>query len=290
MIVSYGSFDEILRDRRLDFVTDDQTPAGVLLAVEERMKAMGDQQGTEQYRLLAEARTWLDEHDGDSLAPSTALVPMPAQTLEKIVDALSERSSQSSAGRKESPEARLISHSSAAVRKASEDFRRARTYPLTGLGTLATAVIATRSTLNVEDSTLESAYWYAGAASVILLAVLILVRSRQSQERDEEILRRLYDPDIHGVALTRLMREADEMGGIPDELRYTFSRTDFRAALWSEASESRLPPRSRPFSTVDIPGAVVDATELALERLLAMKVLAVGTRAGVERFQPGEAP
>ncbi len=73
------------------------------------------------------------------------------------------------------------------------------------------------------------------------------------------------------------------------EFDYGFTRSEFRHALWHEVTGSHAQPHSRLLSTVDLPSALVDATRLALERLVEIKVLRFGLRGGVERFVPGDA-
>lgn len=95
------------------------------------------------------------------------------------------------------------------------------------------------------------------------------------------MLRRLYDPDIHGSVMMQFLEESPR--GLPN-CDSSFTRSEFRHALWHEVRGSHSRPNSRLLSTVDLPSALVDASQLALEHLVETNVLKAGLRAGVERF------
>ena len=155
----YQSFDEILRDRRLLVQTDDQTPAGMKRAIEERLTTLqpdGVTETTEEYRLLVEARELLENYANRDHTASTAIVPITSVALEKLINALDRRPESAELSRDQKKaqavaeqrqvEVRMRDSASAAVTKASQDFRHSRTLPFAGIGTIAAAAWASRAT------------------------------------------------------------------------------------------------------------------------------------------------
>lgn len=282
--MTYASFDEILRDRRIAFTTSNYTPTGVRRAIEARMKELQPDtldETSEEYRLLSEAHEFLDEHEDAEATPhSTAIMPMPAQTLEKIVEALSGANKPPAPGI-DPPEIRMLDHTTRAVTKASTDFRNGRSLPLAGFGALVVAVVGTREVFGVRTTALDRQMWYLGAGGALIVALVVFLLARINQGRDESSLRRLYDPDIQAEALEPAINRARDDRFIV--------RADYRQLLWHIAcwTDTRR-PRARPFSTVDIEGAIFDAAQLALERFVAMGVLKVRVVQAAERFYPAE--
>lgn len=287
--VTYSSFDEILRDRRISFGPCEPTPDAVLRTIEAQLKELVAQtvdQTSEEYRLLVEARQWLEEFMDQPPPRSTALVQLPAHTLEKIVDAIS-RDIRPPIAPLESVEQRMIEHTGSAVRRASEDFRRDRAWPIAGGGGLVATLLAAAKPLGVETA-VGADFYFVISGAVLCLALSLVVRASLDQRKDEEVLRQLYDPDVHGRVVAHIFAESSPAP--PNgELDYAFTRSEFRHVLWHEVTGLPGQPHPRPLSTVDLPGALVDATQLALERLVEIKVLKLGLREGVETFFPGGA-
>lgn len=297
--------DDIVRDRRLAFTTNDISVAGVRRAVETRLKelqASTVDSTSEEYRLLVEAREFLERNETENFPPTattSAVVPLSMSSLEKLIDGVvdrqrSERSSEHEHS-VEAVESRTAQHTVAAVTKASQDFRRARSLPLAGLGGATATLWGSRETFGTDLSGVGTAAWSVGCAVILLFIALLFMAAKHSQSRDEEVLRNLYDPDVQSEALQKTLESASVFG------ETMFSRREYRVVLlimsaglevrpiyYRELETARDVRTGRRMSTVDLKNAATDAGNLAIERFLAANVLVSVRHGPYERFTLSE--
>jgi hypothetical protein len=229
----YSSIQDIIADQALDLGTVETTADAVRRAIEAKLKLM--QSGTvtdttELYRRLVQARSALDRLAGPgSVGKSAELIPVPVAVLERL-ERLVEGFQKSLIASERSPQPQGLSVAErmqtarfVAVSKASQDFRNRRALPLATLGTLATALWATRQAFGANLSHVGTLIWALAAGGVVVVAISLFILAYHVQKEDEETLRKLFDPDI----------QADAVHLLFDMI---FTRQDFREALWYKAA------------------------------------------------------
>jgi hypothetical protein len=293
---SYDSLDEILADRRMGFVTDDQSAAGVKRAIERRLMELQPstvEETSDEYVRLTAAREFLDDEPRVPAGrPGTAMEAVPSQMLDRLVTALVERTTPSEPPPLPAPppEQRMAVNRREAATKASKDFRNARAIPIAGLGGLVAAVWGTRAAFGVDFSHVGTLVWSIVALGAVGVSMAVFGLARSTQGRAEVALRRLYDPDVQTDALRELLDQ-----------QKTFIRADYRDALSFLANpfsrhrlvpfrrHARLPSRDVhrfQLSTVDYASALEDAVSLALERFFKLGVLDISLRLAQEVYRP----
>jgi hypothetical protein len=153
------------------------------------------------YQRLIDARTVVDQMNAGG-PPGTDIVPLPSAVLDRLVDALSGQSaSRAPEDHRPTPMERMETARAASVTKASQDFRHQRAWPLAGLSALAAAIWGSRQAFGVNLSKVGAIGWGIGAGAVLIVAVVLLGLTQRGQMRDEQVLRRLYDPETQASAL-----------------------------------------------------------------------------------------
>lgn len=128
------SFEAIVADKSLGFGDIEPTPEAIRRAIDAQLREMQSQSldGTpDRYRALVDARRVVEELEGEGAAPRGGeLVPVPAAILERLIKAVERQTPPRPMG--PSATERMQTTKSAAVTKASQDFRNGRTRPLAG--------------------------------------------------------------------------------------------------------------------------------------------------------------
>ncbi len=311
----YASLDDVIRDRKLNFVTDDNSRAGIQRAVERRLRelqAESAEETSEEYHGLVEAREFLARPGQDVPPTSTDLVRLTPKSLERLVELAADTGGRA-APKAEPAEVRMTAHRTATATKASADFRYGRTLPIGAGATLVVWLISTRESFGVDTPQVSQGFWAAFAVAVVAIGLMLYLLATRQQRHAESILRGLYSPDIQGQALHAAFEREDETQEDVDarqHLRYNsnqpndllesaITRSSFRHYLVAEAVDRQRPygghglialVPSLSLSTVDLSGAAQDAAGLALERLTEMGVLTVTNGAGIDYFTFVQAP
>lgn len=97
---------------------------------------------------------------------------------------------------------------------------------LAGLATLVGALWATRQAFGANLSHVGTLIWACSAGGIIIIAILLFILTSRTQNQAEDTLRRLFDPDVQGMALGLLEGRS-------------FGRQGFREALWYSATKNR---------------------------------------------------
>jgi hypothetical protein len=226
----YSSLEDILGDRELGLDAALLDVEAVRRAIESKLKVMQEEtvgETSDRYRRLIEARTALDNMAGASdQRVGGELIPIPSRLLERLIERLDTPSAaRSQVQREGGPSAgeQMRSSRTVAVTKASQNFRNRRTLPLTALGAVTAALWATRQAFGANLTHVGTVLWAGVAGGILVLTLFSLIYIWRIQAQDEEVLRRLFDPDVQARALGPLERAA-------------FTRLRFRRALWFEAT------------------------------------------------------
>lgn len=265
--MSYSSFEELVADPVLRLEGVPPAHADIRRAIDSQLRELQSTTGQlaeARYLALMTARSQLEQLSTSSSTPEgRELVTLPSAVLERLISSL-EGGGSTPAGRRDSAE-RFIELKTATLRRASQDFRRARTLPLAGLSGVLAAIWASKTALAVELPGI-SAGMFGGAATVVVTASLLtLIAAHRAQAEDEAFLRRLYDPDVHARALHSALWGGDltnwefhdqrNLLGVARERHRrrrarrdarddgregpSFLRSDFRNSLWIAADEVR---------------------------------------------------
>jgi hypothetical protein len=288
--MAYNSLDQIIRDGRLGLGEVSAEQDALLKAVEEKLKTMQSstiEDTSEQYRLLVEAHEFLAGRNNSQ--GSGELVPVPAATLELMLKAaLEQRPAPTPVQPTESPVERMQTRRHVVATQASQDFTTKRTLPLAGLGVLAAAVWGTRQTFGANLSDIGTTVWALGASFVVIISIVSLLAASRAKDSDIWRLRRLFDPDIQATALRvsgssgrefsralykfNLARIADgRFDPEWDAAAASFRTRPDEPEPWMIVNPSRALRRSTlraNLSTVDLEGALEDATSLSLARFV----------------------
>ena len=239
---------------------------------------------SEQYRRTLEAWKFLsDSSDRSGGPPSTELLAISGAALERMFMTLAETQKQQTAATEKAAaanataaaERRMLEHRTAAATRASSDFTKSRTLPLTGVAAAAATVWGTRSDFGADVSEIGTLAWTVGAVVVILLSGVFWQASHREQERMKLRVRQLYDPDVQSEALARLRLD-------------WFSRFTFRESLGDLVAGGEYHGYAARLSTVDYDEALNDAGNLAIDRFVVMGVLETSFMRGAEMFRLAE--
>ena len=206
-------------------------------------------------------------------AASTDLITIGSKALEGII-----RAATAPLRADSNPESAMKQSVFVASTQARKDFRSARTLPFAGFGALVLAAWGFRDSFGAGFTAVGTTAFTIGMALVLFLALGVYWLAHLAQRRDERTLRVLYRLDTQAEALSYVVNELSE---------FTFLRSDFEHSLFvASVHESRLGReafRQRPFSrfsalgslsTVDLPAALDDATDLALARFVKLGTIA----------------
>lgn len=278
--------------------SEDQTKENLLSAINLELKVLQVPQPTaaqhERQIVLMEARGELMENDNASPSPSTDLVPI--SLVSQIVEAIQKSAAPASAmAPRPDPISTMRTHVKAAATKAATDFTKTRALPFAGAGALIASAYGLRTYFNVGDLQLPSALFYPLFAIAAVAIVTGYGLSWMAQRRANRTLRALYDPDIQEAALGHLGSETADFFGqhgrrvfesdselgntewavAEDAGSFILNRTMYRDSLGDLASiKSGGGFRFLDlFSTIDLEAAVDDATGLALDRLVDLKII-----------------
>lgn len=304
--MEYSSIREIVADQGLNLGDVEPTADAVRKAIDDKLRSLQSEtvaETPEIYRQLINARDAIDKLDtADGKRVGTELIPIPTAMLERLLDAI-QKPPQITERKGSTAIERMQSSRSVAITKASQDYRNRRKLPFAGLGALSATLWSTRQAFGANLSGAGTLVWTAVAGVILLVAISLFAATSRTQNSDENILRRLYDPDIQAIALDLM----------PRNTRRRFARAVFRKALWyvahgpeveSELSRARSlgieeslldiamtypGPQERKglhrLSTTDFLSALDDSSELALDRFVEMDVLRSKQVRGRERFE-----
>jgi hypothetical protein len=322
--MQYSSIAEIAADEDLGLGPVEPTANAVRRAIDNRLRLL-QPETTEHtsvlFRQLVAARVAIDElESADKKGEDAQLVPITTAALERMLSAIARPTQPTEAARSQVNE-RMQSSRAVAITKASRDFRNYRKLPLAGLSAIAAAIWATRQAFGANLTHIGTIVWSSAAGGFILIAILFLAGLSRIQGEDEEILRRLYDPDVQVDALIFLKRW---------EFKGPFTRNDIRLAIWYESAHRSVPQdgwrdvwvirrwrisrgrRYRPTfernermlqsyrrnvrrggrnwalalaSTTDFIGALDDAAELSITRFIEIGLLEIQRIGGKDRFK-----
>ena len=303
--MQYSSLGDIIDDPALGLAGTTPTQGAVRKAIDEKLRSLQPEtteKTSELYLRLVAARGELDElTSAMANAKGAAVVPMPVAAVERLIDAVA-RVAINNSEPQSSPLDRMQEARTSALARASRDFRNQRALPLAGLGTVSVTIWGTRQAFGANLSHVGTLAWAIASGAIVLVTVAVWILIYRVQTRDEETLRREFNPDIQASAL-RLMKDMSQ-----------FTRQDFRVALWARAYYPRLNRRQRLkldqhkqlmasgrvdfevtfarqsqavlsfLSTVDLADAMDDATQLAVERFTDMGVISASQELGLELF------
>lgn len=249
----------------------------------------------ERYRELVESREELRALDSGIEATGTELVAIPRTTLElMLAGSSSSRSRKPEKAPGERAAQRMHKRAVASATKASDDFRKSRSWPIGGLLAFVGAVWATREAFGANFSSIGTSVWAGGALTIVSVGALFWAISARSTKLDEERLRRLYEPSTqefalmsvsHDLSIEELLADRDSMHRDIDFYyrKSRFRREDFTEALWHASGRNnrsssllfrqRKSVLSSLFSTVDLRSGLTDASNLAIERYFEMKLV-----------------
>ena len=219
--------------------------------------------------------------------PSTELVQLSMMTaIEKLVAAVveSKQSTEPAPAPRPDPVDVMRTNVKATEVRATTDFRRGRTLPFAGLGSLIAAVWAARSVFGVGAPEIPAQVFYTTGGAFVILGIYTYVLLWFIQHRADGVLRRFYDPDVQEEALEGVTRvsygpfvhndlERHRQDGNEERSSSPFTRTNYRHSLADRSGYRRLRPSvfnlsPLRLSTVDLESALVDAAGLALDRLI----------------------
>jgi len=241
--VAYATLEEILADRELGLGKVQPTIEAVRRAIDNRLRSMRRDTVngiSDDYMRLAVARVAISKIDGNN-SVSHELGTIPPAIRERALAIIEGQGRASSIH--PSAEEVMCARRSFWVTKASDDFRSYRVFPLTGIMALLAVVLAGKKVFDISQPVLASTAHAAAKTAldkttddtpflmvlVILVAFIVLFIARIVQSWDEETLLRLFDPDIQGNALRKVVG-----------LSRSFTRTEFRDSL-AFAADEQLP-------------------------------------------------
>lgn len=241
-----------------------------------------------------------------SPSPSTDLVPL--SFVSQVLDLLQKSTPQVATPSPPRPDPAVLmrTHVKAASTKASSDFAKKRSLPFAGAGALIASAYGLRTYTNVEDLKFSSDFFYPFFWLSVVAIVIGYAISLIAQRRAERMLRGFYNPDLQESALDILANYQDhdlyhdrdleylhpalqhrERQWRDDEGPQIFTRPTFRLHLRNIVARGSGPrfrfwPRSLNryvnhgldlLATVDLEAALDDAAELALDRLIELKIV-----------------
>jgi len=260
---------------------------------------------TDRYRDLISARAILTGGGSSANDPGTDLMAIPRRSWELAIASIASASASKSKKTPGNAEAkRMQKHAVVAKTKATSDFRKSRSLPLGGLAGLTGAVWGTRETFGVNLTDTGTIVWSLVSLYVISVAVIAWVISARHTRRDERYLRRLYDTSTQGFALETAAARRSRYGAEVEFDRHDFARArwdhstggrhgeevefdrhDFARALWDHSTRGRRRIAPSILSTVDLESALDDASNLALERFMELKLVEAVYLGPIERIR-----
>jgi len=254
-------------------------------AIDKELLSLQEKKGkksTSRYQLLVAARMSIP---GKAVAIRRAAEvdnrsSIAAQQLELARKAAEEAASAKEA-EKLTKVAKIASkmgkHKSVAATRASSDFRKGRALPFGGLFVVVGALWASKEAFDVDLPNLDPYLWVTLATFALVGSAFLLLASSLIQWADEQRLNRLYDPELQSEALQGI--GSDESDDFRDDEPDFFTQRDYQRMLERVARVRHASVLT--LSTVDLRGASVDATDLALQRFVEMGALETDMKRGL---------
>lgn len=254
---------------------------------------------------LTSALDELEAAAATSSPASTELVHIPAAAFSQMIELLQKNAAPPPAPPivppRPDPESIMRTHVKATATQASTDFTKKRSVPFATASALIASVFGLREIFNVGEVQVSPALFYPLFGIAAVAIVIGYGLAWKAQGRANHILRALYDPDIQEEALNSIGSDSADYFGdhsprvfeserdwgntewaiAEDAGSFIINRGMYRDSLANVAyiksdwigHRSRTLPFQGLLTTIDLEAAGDDATGLALDRLIELKII-----------------